>query len=314
MSRARQFCRGLIAYAAPLWAFAQVAPPPAAPAAPALPEVVRQKERLVRSLLDDSAAAARIRASGDEAARRSLDAAQGALAGAQQALRGNDWAVAQARLDEAVKAVAQARRLVPDDTLRRAEGSGRFQRLLDATTSLRAAYAYHAGRLRGLPAGAAITDDELLARLGRALDEASAQAAAGRPAEATRTLEQAHAALLGGLNRILGAKTLDYALRFATPAEEFAYEGERNRSLAELVPIAVAELRPSEGAARLVARYAERSSELRERAWQEAGNRNLAAALETLRESTAYLQRALLSAGLVTPPEVAPESREPSDN
>lgn len=314
MNQARRLGRGLIAWVAPLWAFAQGPQVEGGAALAPSAAVLRQKEQLVSSLLADSSAAERIRVSGGEAARRSFEAAAAALTVAREHLRNSNWGAADSRLNEAMQAIASARRQAPDDALRRAEGHRRYQRLLETIDSLRGAYERHLGRLRGGGGAAAGADDEGLARLSSARERAAARFAAGEVEASLRVLEDAQAELLRGLNRLLGAQTLDYALRFASPAEEFAYENARNRSLAELVPIALAELKPTEGAARLVARYVERNAGLRQDAVSAADRGDLAGALKAMRDGSAYLLRALLSAGLVTPPEAAIDSAETPDN
>jgi hypothetical protein len=286
----------VLGLAGPLWAGAQ-APAPAVPAAAAPnPAVVRQKEALVRSLVQESPVAARVNSSGNAEAKRLLGLAQDGYHQAVIHIQTGDVAQAEKYLNEAMWSMGKARQLVPDQASRQIEDKVRFQRLKESVDSLRGSYTRHAAR--GKTAGAR---DPELARADALMEEAETAENADKFGDAVKLMQQAESILLQAMNKVLGSATLEYAQKFETPAEEFAYELERNRSFADLVPVAVGELKPNPDAARLVERYVDQNKALREQAQREAGNKDYAAALKTIRSGTGYLQRALLTAGLVVP-------------
>ena len=289
------------------WAQNRPAVAPAA-ATPSSAEVVRQKEALVRSLLGDSPLAARLNASQNADAKRFFATAQDHYNQAALHLQTGDTAKAEQFLNDAMWNIGRARQLVPDAASRLVEDKVRYARLLQGIDSLRASYARHLARAKERPPGGA--SERELERIDALLDDAKTQMNAEKAQEAVRTLEQAEKALLVGINRLLGSTTLEYAEKFDTPAEEFAYEVERNRSLSDLVPLALAEIKPSEDARRLITRYVELNRTMREQALHEAGDKDHKAALKSIRTGTGYLQRALQAAGLVMPKEATSETSD----
>jgi inorganic triphosphatase YgiF len=119
--------------------------------------------------------------------------------------------------------------------------------------------------------------------------------------DANRTLEQALALLLKDALARLQGQTLVYDRRFANSRDEYAHELARNRSYESLVPLAIAEYRPSREAQALIERYVRQSRALRERAESQAAPNDHAQAILSLVEGTDSLQRALQASGLTVP-------------
>jgi hypothetical protein len=203
--------------------------------------------------------------------------------------------------------IGRARQLVPDPAARQVEEKVRYARLQEGVESLRASYARHVSRLKGQPSAAGAERE--LKRIDAMVEEARTHINAEKVSDAVRSLEQAEKALLQGMNQVLGT-TVEYAEKFDSPAEEFAYELERNRSFVDLVPVAVAELRPGEDARRLIDRYVEQNRVMREQAQQQAQGKDYPAALKAIRTGTTHLQRALLAAGLVMPKDSTAEKSD----
>ena len=303
---------GLIAAGLLLAPALRVAAQDAAPApAAAVPssQVVRQKETLVRSLLGDSPVSARINASQNADAKRLFANAQDGYHQAVIHLQTGDLARAEQFLNEAMWNIGRARQMVPDPNSRVIEDRVRYARLQESVEALRGSYARHVARGKTQTPGAAPRDREL-ERIDAMIEEAKASANSEKVGEAARLMEQAEKTLLVGINQVLGSATLEYAEKFDTPADEFAYEMERNRSFSDLVPVAIAELKPTADATRLVDRYVEQNRGMREQAQREAGSKNYTAALKSIRAGTSHLQRALLAAGLVMPKDAAAEKSD----
>ena len=265
----------------------------------ATPELVRSKETMVRRLLTDSPVAQRIGLSNSEEAKALLGRALEQYSTAASALKAGDLAHANDGFNDALWTIGKARQLVPDDANRRVEQKVRYSRLLESTETLRTTYGRHLAR--GNAAGA----ERELAQIDSLMSDGKNLANIERLNEAIRTLERAEQMLMAGLNRTLGSATLEYTEKFDSPADEFAFELERNKSFAELVPLAVGELRPGEDAKRLIDRYIDQNRALREQAQVEANSKDYSAAIKTLKSGTISLQRALLAAGLVIPQQEA---------
>jgi hypothetical protein len=267
-------------------------------------QVVKQKEALVKRMLTDSPAATRIARSNHDEAKKLFAAAQQNYDRSLASIQSGDIGAAERELNEAMWNLGKARQMVPDIANRAIEDRVRYQRLVEATEGLRAAYGRHLARAKGQPAGSAGTDADLT-QATQLIEEAKNLANSEQTGESVKLLERAEKTLMVALNRLLGARTLEYAAQFETLAEEFAYELDRNRSYVDLVPVALNELKPAEDARRLVERYVERNRGLVEEAQRHAAGKDYKSALKDVRSGTGFLQRALLAAGLVLPQEAA---------
>lgn len=256
---------------------------------------VEQKVRLAGQLLADSPATQRIAGSGNSQARSHLDEGRVHHALATESLARGDLAGARREADEALRKVGLARRLVADVAARHLAARNRYEQL--SATIERLVTAWRARVQAQTPADAG----DLTAALGL-LDAARQLAREGRHEEANQQLLQAQGHVLTGMNRSLHAATLDYTLRPASPSEAFEYELARHGGFAELLPLAIRELAPRGDALALLERYAETSRTLRTQALQQARSGAVELALDHIRNATLYLQRALLAAGLATPP------------
>lgn len=264
-----------------------------------LPQLVKQKQAFLNRLLGDSLAAVRIDASGNAQAQQFMGGARERYMKGVGVLQSGETGAANELFNEAIWMIGMARRLVPDSSDRIHENRVRYSQMLASIESLRKSYRLHLSHL-----GRSESRDQGWRRVSSLIDEAKAHAGADRLVEANRSLLQAEYSLLAAFNTVLSARTIDYTPHFSDAKEEFQFEFERNRSYGDLVPLAIAELKPSGDAIKLIARHVESNRALRDRAQQFAANRNLQAALQSIRDGTAELQRALLAAGLVTPQEV----------
>jgi hypothetical protein len=184
-----------------------------------------------------------------------------------------------------------ARRSAPDAPARREAARQRHDQLLASVERLVEA-------LRARTRSGDATD--LTAAVGL-VSVARQHAQEGRYDEANQALTQAERHVLAGMTRTLNATTLDYTVRASSPLEEFQNELARHKGLAELVPLAVRDLRPRPDAVALIERYGETSTQLHSQALQQFQAGDIPQALTHLRNATLYVQRALLAAGLVAP-------------
>jgi hypothetical protein len=269
----------------------------AQPGTPPERRALDQKEALVRRLVFDSPVEQRIEASGNAEAKLQFGRARALHARARALADAGDLAEADTELNAAMWAIGKARQLVPDPAARAVDVRVRYAGLLRTAEALSRSYEGHLAR-----AGAAAPAGDARLEAARArIEEAKGLANAEHLAEAVAALERAERDLMAGLNAVLGAATLRYAPRFETPAEEFSFELERNRAYRDLVPVAVAELKPRREAVTLVDRYVALNARQLETAQGHAAARRYPEALDALRTGTNNLQAALAAAGLAVP-------------
>ena len=272
----------------------------ASPAVTVTRQLVEQKEVFVKRVLSDSPAVKRIEADNNAEARKYLAGAQENYSKAVLSIKRDDIASADKLLNEATWLIGKARQLVPDPLARNIEHRARYAQTLESVESLRISYQRQLQRSTRQPPEAAVNDAQLV-KAAQLVDQAKSLANAEQVVQANQALGDAERTLMVGLGQVLGARTIEYAQRFENLADEYAYELERNRSYADLIPIALAEFKPAGEASRDVRRLVDMSRQLREQAQQHAARKDHRAALTALRGGTVHLQNALAAAGLRVP-------------
>ncbi len=265
-------------------------------------QLVEQKQAFMKRLLSDSSAVKRIEAGNNAEARKYLADAQESYRKAVRSLKHNDFTGADRELNAATWFIGRARQLVPDPLTRNAEHGARYAQTLESVESLRTSYQRHVQRAKRQPPDAAVNDAQL-GKAAQLVDSAKSLAHAEQIVQANQALGETERTLMVALSRVLGSKTIEYAQRFETLADEYAYELERNRSYADLVPIALAEFKPAGEAIREAESLVDTNRQLRERAQQHAAKKDHRSALTALRRGTGHLQSALAAAGLRVPPD-----------
>lgn len=254
---------------------------------------LEQRLRLTAALISDGPTAQRIQASGNSRANSHLDEGRVHHALARDLLAKGDLAGARNAADEALKHLGQARRLVPDAPARQAAARQRYEQMISSLDRLVEAWRQRVGPTDAEDGDLSAAVDLMSTARGFAKEQ--------RHEDAVFTLSTAEGHVLVGMNRLMGASTLDYTARAASPAEEYQLEMARLRSLADLVPLAVNDLKPKPEAVALIDRYTEASATLRGQAQQRFQAGDLPQALVHVRNALLFVQRALTTAGLVTP-------------
>ncbi len=260
---------------------------------------VEQRVQLAARLLNDSPTAQRIAASGNSQAQGHFDQGRLHQSLAEDALRRGDLAAARQAIDEALRQMGQARRLVPDAKARQAAARQRQQQMMATLERLVQGWPGAPG-LNPAAEPSGPMDGDLFAALGL-MSTARYFVDAGRHEEAVHTLAIAERHVLAGLQHALGTREINYTPSAVTPEQELQQELQRHQGLADLVPLAVQELKPRADALALIERYAETSRTLRAHALQRSQAGDVAGALGHIRNAALYLQRALLAAGLSMP-------------
>ncbi|OYU98033.1 MAG: hypothetical protein CFE45_18085 [Burkholderiales bacterium PBB5] len=260
---------------------------------------LEQRIKLTARLYGDGANSQRIAGSGNARAITLLDEGRVHQTQAEQALAAGDLAAARREVDEALRHISLARKLVPNASARQAEAQQRYQQRLATLERLLQAWAVPAGA----DASASTPADGLADRQAavRLIAAARNQAAAEQFDDANRQLAEAETHLLAGMNRLLHQRTIDYTARAATPTDAFYEALARHEGLIELVPVALSELKPGPDAITLVERYSDTSRALRQQAVQRQQRGEVQQAVADLNNALIYVQRALAAAGVALP-------------
>ena len=254
---------------------------------------IEQRIRLAARLIADAPAAQRIKASGNAQAVAHFAEGRVQQARAEDLLATGNLPAARRAVDEALRQLGVARRLVPDAPARLAAERQRHTHKLAQLDRLLEAW-----RVRGGPGAAA--DADLLAATGL-IASARQLGQDGRHDDAGPVLDRAEHHVLAGMKRLLNSRTLDYTVRPANAAEEFQLELARHQGLADLVPLALNEMRPRPETAAVIERYQAASQTLLAQAVQQLEGGDATRALAHLRDAMHNLQRALSAAGVMTP-------------
>lgn len=137
-----------------------------------------------------------------------------------------------------------------------------------------------------------------LAELDRLAAAGRASVAGGRLGEASRQLAQAYRHAVEEVSRMHAGRTIVMALKFDTPADEYAYELRRNHSNRVLVDMMIAEGRAEGGRRVLVDRFVAENGRLAGEAERQAKAGDYAGAVGTMEKAGHQLTRALQTLGL----------------
>lgn len=275
---------------------------PAPQGAGGVPAALAQKQSFARGLVEDAATAERIKASQDPEAQRLYAAAKESYSLALEAMKAGDYPAAEKHLNEAMSAMGKARRLAPDAAALTAKQRAEYAERLQGVEALEKSYLSSLKNAKHKPGSKeSEADNSTSLGISRLLDAARKHAKENRYGDALRALEKAEQVTRSALNRVLGSTTIDYAMKFDSPAEEFAFELERNRSYVDLIPIAIAEYKPKEEARQTIDVLVKQSREAVDQARAYADKKDYQKALESVRSATEYLMNALGVAGLIVP-------------
>lgn len=266
----------------------------------AQPEEIKQKAQLVEALLTHSPVMARITDGGNDQVKSQASAARKLFERALEAIAVKDMAKANADLNDALRLIGEASRQVPDTTHTLARQREEYAALIQQIELFLTSYQRLQDRREiKKPINQVVGLD--LDRIRTQVAGAEALEQKGDYVGANKILSEAHTITVTMLNKLVANETFVYDLRFASAAEEFRYELERHKSYEELIPIAVATLHPSADANKLIDRYFQQSEQLKSQARQQAEEGNHKQALQTMRDATEYLQKALQMVGIIVP-------------
>lgn len=268
----------------------------AAQAAPPERSQLERKLTSTRTLIETSSGARQIEASGDPAAAADRARARELHAQAGDALRSDELESASKLLDEASRALfAGVRKAAADQLSGRKERADFEARMLSTRALLEAQRRVSAEKNSGQPAR------DVSARVEKLLGEASEQASGGLMANARRTLDQAYMVVKASAIGLRDGDTVVRSLSFASKADEYHYEVDRNDTHRMLVDMLLKEKRGTVSVGAMVDQALSAAAALRSQAESEAARRDHEAAVRTLEQSTRELVKAIRGAGVYIP-------------
>ncbi len=116
--------------------------------------------------------------------------------------------------------------------------------------------------------------------------------------KANQDLEKAQRMITVALHKMLNNQTIVYDLNFETAEEEYDYELKRFAGYEELIPIAVEQKKPAEGAKKLMESFLKKGQDLRDRAVNKAKSGDYPTAIAMLQDATKDVRRALRMIGV----------------
>ena len=116
--------------------------------------------------------------------------------------------------------------------------------------------------------------------------------------KANKNLEEAQHIITAAIHKMLNNQTIVYDLKFENAEEEYEYELKRFEGYAELIPIAVEQKKPAEGAKKLMESFVDKGTKLRDRAIQKAKEGDFPTAIAMLQDATKDVRRGLRMIGV----------------
>ena len=306
----REICRAAAIFLFTLcvaqFSFAQT---PSQPGGGKIPPGLAQKQAFVQSLVENASSAEHIQASQDAEVLSLIALAKNNYASAVAGLKNGNTAVAENQLNEIMyrwilllslqmqSANSVALAAMPESK-KLPEG---YIKLLGSVEFLEKSYRSYVKLTAPQPVGALSGEDEKSAIFAEGLAEARVNAAMGQKDDAIRALKNVAHLMRFTINRVLDSVKVDYAMKFKTTAEEYAYELEHNRSYLELVPVAIAEFNPLDDEKLAIGKLVEKNRLAIEQARGYAEQQDYQRALATVHSGIGFLELALKTAGLVAP-------------
>lgn len=266
----------------------------AAPAADEKPEdVLAQRIAMVRTLLFESSAAAKIVASTDVEAHKKRDQAIALL---ESGARPGDTASREKQLNAAVAMLYEAVAAVSSSNSSDEKDRRDFD---NRQLSLDALLAAHKRIMaeKGMAGRHEVLSDEIEADT-RA---ANLLLADGKVREAREFLDKAYEKTKLSVEHSREGETLVRELKFETPEDEYLYELDRNDTHLMLLTVLLQEKMNSDRVKERVATFITSADELRVTAVRHAEDDHFEEAIEELERSTSELVKAIRSAGVYIP-------------
>lgn len=252
----------------------------------------------VGKLLESSSAARQIEASKAPEALARHDKAREIYKAAKAALQAGDLAKASSLLTETRSTFFEAVRLAAPEEVTAKKLENDYKARLDSVHALLGAYK----RVASEKGSAAKPVAETVQQIEKSVAAAAKLADAGQYKEGRAELDRAYLVAKAGVSALRSGDTLVRSLNFASKAEEYQYELDRNDTHLMLIKVLVEEKRATNPMLdQQVHGFVGKAGELRAAAEAAAGRKDHAQAVKLLEDSTAELVRAIRNAGIYIP-------------
>jgi hypothetical protein len=264
------------------------------PARNATVDRVRLEQQLaaVDTLLEKSSAARQVETRGDTTAQQKREKAREIYRHARAAFEAGQYARASELLPEATMQMFEAVRLSAPEDVAAPKARADYQARLESVNALHAAYQRVAAEKSGT-AGV----EETSRQIENLIRDAQRLAGENKVDAGRAALDRAYLLTKAAVSSLRSGDTLVRTLHFATPAEEYHYEVDRNDTHQMLIKVLL------EGKSRTTAQQAfiDKALLLRTQADAVAAGADHAGAIKLMEESTRELIRAIRSAGVFIP-------------
>jgi len=260
-------------------------------------EQVSLRLESVAKLLDQSSAARQIEASGDARAIAQREKAREVYKAARTAFSAGDLSKTSQLLTQSTMLMFEAVRFAAPEEVTGKKLEADFNARHESVKALLAAYKRIAAEktgVKGVP--------ETVSSIEKSLADALKLASAGKYQEGRAELDRAYLVAKAGVSAMRSGDTLVRSLNFATKAEEYQYEIDRNDTHQMLIKVLVDEKRATNPQLdQQVSGFVTKAKELRSAAEASAARKGFEEAIKQLEESTSELVRAIRNAGVYIP-------------
>lgn len=280
-----------------------------APTAPAAPEQSSAATRLqaakidkdsltfnmesVGKLLESSSAARQIESSKAPEALDRREKARETYKNAQAALAAGDLQKASQLLTETRAMFFEAVRFAAPEEVSAKKLENDYKNRLASVEALLGAYK----RVANEKGTAAKGVNDSVSRIEQGMAEAAKLASGGKYKEGRAELDRVYLIAKAGISGLRSGDTLVRSLNFASKEEEYHYEIDRNNTHQMLIEVLLSEKKADS----MVQGFMGKARDLRTQAEAAAKNKDYAAGVKLLEDSTTELVRAIRSAGIYIP-------------
>jgi len=256
------------------------------------------KFQTVEKLLSVSSAALRIDESNNDEAKRKRESAIILFNQSKTAAQDDDGERADALLDDAMKMMFSATRMIEKNEDIINKDLRDFNTRLESIDALCDAY-HNIRKEKGLGDP---ENSELYPFVQKRISYAKELKQQTRMKEGRKVLDEAYVAAKVAIEHLRGGETLVRSLHFETAKDEYHYEVDRNDTHRMLIDILLKEKMKSGGNVKsMVDKFMLEANNLRATADEQAANGDYKSAVSTLEKSTKEIVRAIRSAGIYIP-------------
>ena len=247
----------------------------------------------VGKLLETSSAARQIAIGDATEAVDKRNKAREIYKSAKAALAADDLVKASQLLSEVRSLFFEAVRLSAPEEVTAKKLQADYKARLDSVNALLGAYKRVANEKESAPKGLR----ETVAQIEKGVAEAAKLARVAKYREGRLELDRVYLIAKAGISTLRSGDTLVRSLSFANKEEEYHYEIDRNNTHQMLINILASEKRSDD----MIMKFVGAARGLRVKAEDAAKNKDYAAGVKLLEESTSELVRAIRSAGIYIP-------------